>query len=131
MSDQTENIILENSSNVKELTDVTLVIDDDKKIPAHCLVLATSSTIFKTKEDTAKENKNESVKNDDDIRTIQVKYSLNKIKNLEVVKANASRPVKVDRITTNDTNIRYEMNAGLYLHIKEDMLKFKKDQVKT
>ena len=69
-------------------------------------------------------NKNETIK-------IRVKYSLNKMKNLEVAKANVLRPIKLDKIVTNDTNIRYEMNSGQYLHIKEEMKQYKKGDVET
>ena len=60
-----------------------------------------------------------------------MKYSLNKMKNLEVAKANVLRPIKLDKIVTNDTNIRYEMNSGQYLHIKEEMKQYKKGDVET
>ena len=56
---------------------------------------------------------------------------MNKVKNLEAAKVNASRPTKIEIMTINDTNIRYEMNAGQYLPIKEEMRKFKKGESET
>ena len=108
---------------------MTLAHDDEQKIPAHSLILSVDSRTVKTEEKKAEEdNTNEKEEN---VNKIQVKFSLNKLKNLEVAKTNASRPIKIDRLTINDTNIRYEMNAGQYLHIKEDLLKFKRTQTET
>ena len=56
---------------------------------------------------------------------------MNKVKNLEAAKVNASRPTKIERMTINDTNIRYEMNSGQYLHLKEEMRKYKKGESET
>ena len=64
-------------------------------------------------------------------KVIKVKYSLNKVKNLAVAKANASRPVKIEKIDVDDANIRYLMNSGLYLHVKEDMMEYKKGGKET
>ena len=65
------------------------------------------------------------------IAVIKVKYSLNKVKNLTVAKINALRPVKIKKLNVDDQNIRYEMNSGLYLHIKEDMMQYKKGGKET
>ena len=81
------------------------------------------------KEDLKSEVDKSDVKTDDKKKNvIKVKYSLNKIKNLEVAKVHASRPVKIARLVTNDTNSRYELNSGQYLHLKDLMAKYIKDQ---
>ena len=67
----------------------------------------------------------------EEVNKVKVKYSLNKIKNLEVAKSNAERPVKISRFITDDQNIRYEMNSGQYLHIKEEMIQYRKGQSET
>ena len=117
------------TSEENELTDVPLVSKDDTQILAHRVTLA-SSNIIKSEEVNKEDAKSDDGKQDDAVK-IKVKYSLNKFKNLEVAKANASRPSKIERITTNDTNIRYEMNSGQYLYVKEEMVQYKKDQTQT
>ena len=91
--------------------------------------MANNSSVFRkvdNKEDASKSGINNENVNKNEVVKIKVKYSLNKLKNLEVAKANVLRPIKVDRIVTNDTNVRYEMNSGQYLHIKEEMKQYKK-----
>ena len=46
------------------------------------------------------------------VNIIKVKYALNKVKNLEVAKTNANRPIKLTRLVTDDQNLRFEMNSG-------------------
>ena len=45
-----------------------------------------------------------------------------------MTKANAARPIKIERLITNDTNTRYELNSGQYLHLKEEIMKYRKGQ---
>ena len=116
---------LEELSSKNEIVDVTLALEDDK-IQAHKILLATSNRSINNQEI-------EEVKDSDSevIDKIKVKYCLNKVKNLEEAKANATRPVKIQRLTTNDTNIRYKINSGQYLHIKDEMRMYKKDNTET
>ena len=65
------------------------------------------------------------------VNVIKVKYSLNKVKNLAVAKTNSSRPVKIEKLVIDDQNIKYEMNSGLYLHVKEDMMQYKNGAKET
>ena len=64
-------------------------------------------------------------------KEIKVKYSLNKVKNLEVAKANTARSFALNRIISDDINTRYELNSGLYLVIKDKMKTYKKGDVET
>ena len=80
------------TSDSKELSDVTLVQNDDLQIRAHSVVLGSIKSEDVSKEVTKSENDKQ-----DHIAKIQVKYSLNKVKNLNVAKANASRPTKIER----------------------------------
>ena len=121
-----ESVKLKFSSETDKLSDVPLVQGDEKKDQEHGTVLVNNSTLVKTEEiNVTQDNTKET------INKIQVKYSLNKVKNLDVAKVNASRPIKIERLTSNDTNIRYEMNSGQYLHIKEEMRKYKKGETET
>ena len=123
------------TSSSKELTNVNLTCEDQGRIQAHNIVLANSSLNNKTEEVNPGEVKNADSKFEkdkiEDISKIKVKYCLNKIKNLAEAKANASRPINVKRLTTNDTNIRYEFNSGQYLHIKDELKRYKKEDTET
>ena len=48
-----------------------------------------------------------------------------------MAKTNASRPIRLARLVTDDQNLGYEMNLGQYLHIKDSMVKFQKSQNET
>ena len=159
MSDQAGVSNLDNPIRTKESTDVTLAPEKENKMPGHSLILASPITFKKPEEKNADEEdtseepiilsgvvnieamkvdddigvevKTEETKTNEEIIKIKVKYSLNKVKNLDVAKTNAGRPIKLARMVTDDTNLRYEMNSGQYLHIKEDMIKYQKTQTET
>ena len=54
-------------------------------------------------------------------KIIKLNYIMNELKNMKVAKTNAKRPMTVHRSETNDTNIQYELNSGIYLVIKEEV----------
>ena len=103
----------EDMSSSKKLNNVTLACGDEGVIPAHTTVLAPT----KTQEDSFKDVKIEEFKFEkkktEDILKIKVKYALNKVKNLEEAKANASRQINVDRMTTNDIKKIYESEMSM------------------
>ena len=161
MSDQAGVSNLDNPIRIKESTNVTLTPEKENKIPANSLILSSPITFKKPEEENADEENTseepiilsgvvniEAMKVDDDIGVevkteetkaneeiikIKVKYSLNKVKNLDVAKTNAGRPIKLARLVTDDTDLKYELNSGQYLHIiiKEDMIKYQKTQTET
>ena len=121
----------------RQLSDVTLACKDESVTPAHGTIVGRSSNEMKIKEPNIIDKKPEAVKTDEissdynkveEVNKLKVNYSLNKVKNLEVAKSNAERPIKISRFVTDDQNIRYEMNSGQYLHIKEEMIQYTKGQ---
>ena len=112
---------------------VSLVCGGDQIPPTRGVLLGSSNNEIETKEVRAEEKDN--VKVDDNRKEeaseIKVKYSLNKVKNLEVAKVNSDRPIKIARLVTDDQNVRYEMNSGQYLLIKDEMLQYSKTQTET
>ena len=113
-------------SGLKDFGDVTLSCEDEPKIPAHSVILGRSvnSEDLKNALMNHEASRREDVHNSTEsaasteVNKIKVNYCLNKVKNLDGAKLNANRPIKLARLVTNDTNLRY-------LHIKEDMLKFR------
>ena len=115
----------------RELSDVTLGNKDESNLAAHCsdpVIKSEDLDNGDTKQDI--EIKTE-INKEEDVSKIKVKYALNKVKNLEVAKLNAERPIKISRFITDDQNIRYEINSGQYLHIKEEMNRYRKTESET
>ena len=67
-------------------------------------------------------------KDEDGKAAYKVKYTLNKVENLDTSKQNVSMPLNFDRQVINDTNIKIDMNSDLYLQITEDMAKQRKGE---
>lgn len=114
------------------LPDVTLASEDGQQPAAHGVISGSNEN--KIAEVKTEDNKNYeediNIKKDNnpetkEVNTIKVKYELNKLKNLEVAQTNASRPIKLARLVTDNQNLRFEMNLGQYLDIKEDMSKYR------
>lgn len=114
------------------LPDVTLASEDGQQPAAHGVISGSNEN--KIAEVKTEDNKNYeediNIKKDNnpetkEVNTIKVKYELNKLKNLEVAQTNASRPIKLARLVTDNQNLRFEMNSGQYLDIKEDMSKYR------
>ena len=114
----------------RDLSDVTLAGKDESNSATYSTMLGLYSVDKKQGPVEDDEIKTENIKVEE-VNKVKVKYSLNKVKNLEVAKANAERPIKIARCITDDQNIRYEMNSGQYLHIKEEMMQYRKDQSET
>ena len=133
------------SSILNNFTDVTLVCGDEPQISDHRVMVGSSINAEDLKialishEINSRENKpsvpviDENVKSttSEEVTKIKVNYSLNKIKNLDVAKVNAVRPIKLARLVTDDLNLRYELNSGQYLHIKAEVMKFSKTETET
>ena len=114
------------------LPDVTLASEDGQQPAAHGVISGSNEN--KIAEVKTEDNKNyeedinikkENNPETKEVNTIKVKYELNKLKNLEVAQTNASRPIKLARLVTDNQNLRFEMNSGQYLDIKEDMSKYR------
>ena len=67
------------------------------------------------------------IKNDDEsFETKEVKYELNTVENLKKAKDNVNRSESTTRIITDDENIRFELNSGVYLEVKKKSQNLKK-----
>ena len=55
-----------------------------------------------------------------------VKYELNTVENLKKAKENVNRSGEITRNVINDTNIRFDLQSGLYLEIKRKSLSLNK-----
>ena len=114
------------------LPDVTLASEDGQQTAAHGVISGSNENKIAEVKTEDKKNYEEdiNIKKDNnpetkEVNTIKVKYELNKLKNLEVAQTNASRPIKLARLVTDNQNLRFEMNLGQYLDIKEDMSKYR------
>ena len=52
---------------------------------------------------------------------IKVKYKLNQNKNMEKIVENTKRPLTINKEVKDEHNMSFELNSGLYLHIKLDI----------
>ena len=60
------------------------------------------------------------------IEISEVKYELNTVENMKKAKENVSRSENLTMIITDDENIRYELQSGVYIEIKKKTLELKK-----
>ena len=58
---------------------------------------------------------------EENVKQVKLKYILNELKNMKVAKVNAKKTTTIHRIEKDDLNIRYELNSGLYLGLKEEL----------
>ena len=98
-------------------TDVTLKIEDNKKIPAHQVILAACNPTFMEDEKKVKKVEFE-VKEE----KCQLNYILDEFKNMKVAKTNATRPMESKRLDIDELNTRLEMNSAFYLVFKEEIM---------
>ena len=64
---------------------------------------------------------------DKTIKIKEVKYELNSVENLKKAKDNVKRSETTTRIIIDDKTIKFELNSDVYLEVKRNSLKLKKD----